>query len=116
MEEVAAFMNKLPNSMKNVVEKIKNIEIRDLFPEPSAADVGSVGERKTLGELFSVAKSETKVQVQNANRLSGEKLPAEGVGEANPNIVRTNMLKEKYSHLSARHFKLWTIIYWSSIF
>ncbi|WP_252198884.1 TNT domain-containing protein [Bacillus mycoides] len=46
--------------MKNVVEKIKDIGIRDLSPEPSAAGVGSVGERKTLGELFSVVKSETK--------------------------------------------------------
>ncbi|KIV72518.1 Putative toxin component near putative ESAT-related protein, repetitive [Bacillus mycoides] len=51
-------MNKLPDSMKNVVEKIKNIEIPNLFPEPSLAGIG--GERKTLGELFSVAKSETK--------------------------------------------------------
>ncbi|MGF2714766.1 glycohydrolase toxin TNT-related protein [Bacillus cereus] len=60
LEEVAAFMNKLPGSMKNVGEKIKNIEIPNVFPEPSAAGVGNVGERKTLGELFSVAKSETK--------------------------------------------------------
>ncbi|EOP59315.1 hypothetical protein KOY_05209 [Bacillus cereus VDM021] len=77
-EEVAALTNKLPG-MKNALEKIRNIEIRDLSPEPSAAGVGSVEERKTLGELFSVAKSETKGQAQNANRLSGEKLPAEGV-------------------------------------
>ncbi|MED1013157.1 deaminase domain-containing protein [Bacillus mycoides] len=53
-EEVTALMNKLPNS---IVEKIKNIEIPNLF-EPSYAGIG--GERKTLGELFSVAKSETK--------------------------------------------------------
>ncbi|OFD36330.1 hypothetical protein BWGOE2_54710 [Bacillus mycoides] len=53
-------MNKLPNSMKNVVEKIKNIEIPNISPEPSAAGVGGVGERKTLGELFSAVKSETK--------------------------------------------------------
>ncbi|MEK0224262.1 hypothetical protein [Bacillus proteolyticus] len=72
-------MNKLPDSMKNVVEKIKNIHIPNVFPETLAAGVGNVGERKTLGALFSVAKSETKVQAQNANRLSGEKLPAEGV-------------------------------------
>ncbi|PFM65465.1 hypothetical protein COJ48_06365 [Bacillus cereus] len=58
LEEVAAFMNKLPGSMKNVGEKIKNIEIPNLFPEPALAGIG--GERKTLGELFSVAKSETK--------------------------------------------------------
>ncbi|MED1559359.1 hypothetical protein [Bacillus paramycoides] len=95
-------MNKLPNSMKNVVEKIKNIEIPNLFPEPALAGIGNGGGRNALGgELLSVAKSETKGQAQNVNRLSGEKLPAEGVGEANPNIVRTNMLKEKYSHLSA---------------
>ncbi|OSX90524.1 hypothetical protein BTJ45_03457 [Bacillus mycoides] len=86
MEEVAAFMNKLPGSMKNVVEKIKNIEIPNLFPKPSAAGVGSVGERKTLGELFSVAKSETKGQAQNANRLSGEKFdnPSLNIGEKTP--------------------------------
>ncbi|PGE80708.1 cytoplasmic protein, partial [Bacillus pseudomycoides] len=34
MEEVTAFMNKLPYSMKNVGEKIKNIEIPNLFHEP----------------------------------------------------------------------------------
>ncbi|WP_239693990.1 hypothetical protein [Bacillus cereus] len=53
-------MNKLPNSMKNVRKKIKNIHIPNVFPEPLAAGVGNVGERKTLGALFSVAKSETK--------------------------------------------------------
>ncbi|MGE6599696.1 deaminase domain-containing protein [Bacillus proteolyticus] len=67
-------MNKLPKSMKNVGKKIKNIEIPNVFPEPSVAGVGNVGEGNTLGgELFSVAKSETKGQAQNANRLSGEK-------------------------------------------
>ncbi|CAI8706913.1 Cytoplasmic protein [Bacillus sp. IT-79MI2] len=60
MEEVTAFMNKLPYSMKNVGEKIKNIHIPNVFPEPLAAGVGNVGERKTLGTLFSVAKIETK--------------------------------------------------------
>ncbi|OFD51549.1 hypothetical protein BWGOE3_09650 [Bacillus mycoides] len=73
LEEIMAFTNKLPSSMKNVAEKIKNIEIPNLFRETAAAGVGSVEERKTLGELFSVAKSETKGQAQNANRLSGEK-------------------------------------------
>ncbi|MEK0224252.1 deaminase domain-containing protein [Bacillus proteolyticus] len=54
-------MNKLPNSMKNVVEKIKNIEIPNLFSEPLLAGVGNGGGRNALGgELFSVAKSETK--------------------------------------------------------
>ncbi|MED1436628.1 hypothetical protein [Bacillus mycoides] len=65
-------MNKLPKSMKNVVEKIKNIEIPNLFHEPSAAGVGSVEERKTLGSLFSVAKSETKStgkDVRNINEI-----------------------------------------------
>ncbi|MFS8351778.1 T7SS effector LXG polymorphic toxin [Bacillus nitratireducens] len=81
-EEVETFMNKLPDSMKNVREKIKNIEIPNVFPEPALASGGKVGERKTLGELFSVAKSETKEQAQNTNRLSGEKLPAEGSGKA----------------------------------
>ncbi|EJR97472.1 glycohydrolase toxin TNT-related protein [Bacillus mycoides] len=60
LEEVTALMNKLPSSMKNVVEKIKNIEIPNFSLEPSAAGVGNVGERKTLGALFSVVKSETK--------------------------------------------------------
>ncbi|MED1629262.1 HNH endonuclease [Bacillus mycoides] len=64
-------MNKLPNSMKNVGEKIKNIHIPNVFPEPLAAGVGNVGERKTLGELFSVAKSETK-GTGNGNRLNLE--------------------------------------------
>ncbi|PEI83574.1 cytoplasmic protein [Bacillus pseudomycoides] len=36
------------------------MEIRDLSPETSAAGVGSVEERKTLGTLFSVAKNKTK--------------------------------------------------------
>ncbi|HDR7601851.1 TPA: hypothetical protein QCX65_005342 [Bacillus mycoides] len=53
-------MNKLPNSMKNVGEKIKNIHIPSVFPEPLAAGVGNVGERKTLGALFSAVKSGTK--------------------------------------------------------
>ncbi|WP_260870061.1 hypothetical protein [Bacillus nitratireducens] len=43
MEEVTALMNKLPSSMKNVAEKIKNIEIPNLFPEPSLASGGKVG-------------------------------------------------------------------------
>jgi len=51
-------MNKLPGSMKNVVEKIKNIEIPNLFPEPLLAGIG--GERKTLGELFSAVNSGTR--------------------------------------------------------
>ncbi|WP_274605859.1 deaminase domain-containing protein, partial [Bacillus cereus group sp. N8] len=42
-EEVEAFMNKLPDSMKNVGEKIKNIEIPNLFPEPLLAGGGKVG-------------------------------------------------------------------------
>ncbi|PES82480.1 hypothetical protein CN327_29230 [Bacillus cereus] len=58
-EKVAALTNKLPG-MKNALEKIRNMEIRDLSPETSATGVGSVEERKTLGTLFSVAKSETK--------------------------------------------------------
>nr|WP_252198907.1 CdiA family toxin C-terminal domain-containing protein [Bacillus mycoides] len=58
-EEVAALTNKLPG-MKNALEKIRNMEIRDLSPETSAAGVGSVEERKTLGELFSAFKSGTK--------------------------------------------------------
>ena len=72
-EEVAALTNKSPD-MKNALEKIKNIEIRDLSPEPSAAGVGSVEERKTLGELFSVAKSETKGTGKNSEitEITGE--------------------------------------------
>ncbi|MED1559332.1 HNH endonuclease, partial [Bacillus paramycoides] len=70
-EEVTALMNKLPNS---IVEKIKNIEIPNLF-ELSYAGIG--GERKTLGELFSVAKSETK----------GTGNPSKVVNEANLNNI-----------------------------
>ncbi len=40
--------------------RLKNIHIPNVFPEPLAAGVGNVGGRKTLGALFSVAKSETK--------------------------------------------------------
>ncbi|WP_321145677.1 AHH domain-containing protein, partial [Bacillus mycoides] len=36
-------MNKFPGSMKNVVEKIKNIEIPNVFPELSLAGGGKVG-------------------------------------------------------------------------
>ncbi|WP_234705741.1 deaminase domain-containing protein [Bacillus mycoides] len=54
-------MNKFPGSMKNVREKIKNIEIPNLFHEPLLAGVGNGGGRNALGgDLFSVAKSETK--------------------------------------------------------
>ncbi|KMQ11478.1 hypothetical protein TU70_31070 [Bacillus mycoides] len=53
-------MNKLPNSMKNVMKKIKNIKIPNLFPDSSLASIGNGAERNALGELFSVAKSETK--------------------------------------------------------
>ncbi|MEQ3592991.1 deaminase domain-containing protein [Bacillus albus] len=53
-------MNKLPKSMKNVGEKIKNIEIPNLSPELAGAGAGTVGDRKTLGELFSAVKSEAK--------------------------------------------------------
>ncbi|EOQ18020.1 hypothetical protein KOY_05463, partial [Bacillus cereus VDM021] len=61
LEEVTALINKLPSSIKNVGEKIKNIEIPNLFPEPLLAGVGNGGGRNPLGgELFSVAKSETK--------------------------------------------------------
>ena len=69
LEEITALMNKLPSSMKNVVEKIKNIEIPDLSPKTSLAGVGNVGERKTLGELFSVAKSETKGKGENLRKI-----------------------------------------------
>ncbi|PFF27647.1 hypothetical protein CN327_29040 [Bacillus cereus] len=55
--EVTALMNKLPDSMKNVVGKIKNIEIPNLFPELALAGIG--GERKTLGELFSAGTGGT---------------------------------------------------------
>lgn len=46
--------------MKNVWEKIKNIAIPNIFPEPLFAGIGNAGERKALGKLFSVAKSETR--------------------------------------------------------
>ncbi|HDR7600717.1 TPA: DNA/RNA non-specific endonuclease [Bacillus mycoides] len=56
LEEVTALMNKLPDS---IVEKIKNIEIPNLFPEPVLAGGGNIGERKTLGELFSAGTEGT---------------------------------------------------------
>ncbi|PGM79386.1 hypothetical protein CN957_16555 [Bacillus cereus] len=55
LEEVTALINKLPSS---IVEKIKNIEIPNVFPEPALAGIG--GERKTLGELFSAVNSGTR--------------------------------------------------------
>ncbi|OSX90533.1 hypothetical protein BTJ45_03466 [Bacillus mycoides] len=81
-------MNKLPNSMKNVAEKIKNIEIPNLFREAAAAGVGSVEERKTLGELFSVAKSETK-----------------GTGESGipPRYGERKITDEEYEALRKKH-------------
>ncbi|EJR97461.1 DNA/RNA non-specific endonuclease [Bacillus mycoides] len=72
-------MNKLPNSMKNVVEKIKNIEIPNVFPELSAAGVGSVEERKTLGALFS-AKGTVNRTVNGTGGASGVKTLV-GAGE-----------------------------------
>ena len=64
LEEVTALVNKLPSSMKNglknALEKIKNIEIPNLFREPAIVGIGSVEVRKTLGELFSAFKSGTK--------------------------------------------------------
>ncbi|MEK4835091.1 T7SS effector LXG polymorphic toxin [Bacillus sp. FSL H8-0545] len=43
LEEVTALMNKLPSSMKNVVEKIKNIEIPNFGPKTSFAGIGNGG-------------------------------------------------------------------------
>ncbi len=60
-------MNKLPNSMKNVVEKIKNIHIPNVSPKLSVAGFGNVGERKILGELVSAVKSETKGTGEGSN-------------------------------------------------
>ncbi|OSX97811.1 hypothetical protein MN034_28345 (plasmid) [Bacillus mycoides] len=65
MEEATALMNKLPNS---IVEKIKNINFLNVFDELSVAGFGNIGERKALGELFSVAKSETKGTVNRTVR------------------------------------------------
>ncbi|WP_426940620.1 DNA/RNA non-specific endonuclease (plasmid) [Bacillus mycoides] len=72
LEEVTALMNKLPDSMKNVVEKIKNIEIPNLFPEPALAGGGNLGERKTLGELFS-ARGTVNRTVNGTGGASGVK-------------------------------------------
>ncbi|MEX0136654.1 glycohydrolase toxin TNT-related protein [Bacillus nitratireducens] len=70
LEEVMALMNKLPDSMKNVVEKIKNIEIPNLFPEPALAGIG--GERKTLGELFSAVNNPRTRLPRNDGHWKGE--------------------------------------------
>ncbi len=43
LEEITALVNKLPSSMKNVLEKIKNIEIPGLFREPLLAGIGNGG-------------------------------------------------------------------------
>jgi hypothetical protein len=55
LEEVTALMNKLPDSMKNVGEKIKNIEIPNVF-EPSYAGVGKVGGSNSLKDTYQLMK------------------------------------------------------------
>ncbi|MED1013140.1 T7SS effector LXG polymorphic toxin [Bacillus mycoides] len=91
LEEIMAFTNKLPSSMKNVVEKIKNIEIPNLFRETAAAGVGSVEERKTLGELFSVAKSETKGTGDGSRLIPGT--PGKVTGGSSSKLGK-NMFEE----------------------
>ncbi len=43
LEEITALVNKLPSSMKNGLEKVKNIEIPGLFREPLLAGIGNGG-------------------------------------------------------------------------
>ncbi len=85
-------MNKLPGSMKNVGEKIKNIEIPNVFPEPSAAGVGNVGERKTLGELFSTGTQGTVNRTVNGTAGASGVKTLVGAGEHFTN-GRKNRLK-----------------------
>ncbi|OFD70210.1 MULTISPECIES: HNH endonuclease [Bacillus cereus group] len=106
-EEVETFMNKLPDSMKNVREKIKNIEIPNLFPEPALASGGKVGERKTLGELFSVAKSETK-GTGNGNRLNLEDITS-GILKTKPmNSPKPDKWYKKGGSISIDDNGTWT--------
>ncbi|MGE7875271.1 hypothetical protein [Bacillus paramycoides] len=102
-------MNKLPYSMKNVGEKIKNIHIPNVFPEPLLAGVGSVGERKTLGELFSIVKSGTKgtgegSRIKDISKLTTEDIPTAKSGKFNDffNSLSSNELDELWQDKKIR--------------
>ncbi|WP_329767634.1 DNA/RNA non-specific endonuclease, partial [Bacillus nitratireducens] len=89
LEEVTALMNKLPDS---IVEKIKNIEIPNLFPEPVLAGGGNIGERKTLGELFSAGTEGTVNRTVNGTGGASGVKTLVGAGEHFTN-GRKNRLK-----------------------
>ncbi|MEN1939393.1 deaminase domain-containing protein [Paenibacillus sp. 102] len=85
-EEVEAFMNKLPDSMKNVEEKIKNIEIPNVFPEPSLAGGGKVGGSNSLKDAYQFMKETgEKVFGKGTDNLIGEVL------EDRSRVVRTKL-------------------------
>ncbi|PGM60556.1 hypothetical protein CN947_16785 [Bacillus cereus] len=88
--------------MKNVVEKIKNIEIPDLFPEPSLADIGNVGERKTLGALFSAVKSETKGTVNTVHKSEIDEVIKNDY-DIDGNVVNRSIVPKGYD--SVEEFK-----------
>ncbi|MDF2082025.1 HNH endonuclease [Bacillus pseudomycoides] len=108
LEEVTALINKLPSSIKNVGEKIKNIEIPNLFPEPLLAGVGNGGGRNPLGgELFSVAKSETK-GTGNRNRLNLEDITS-GILKTKPmNSPKPDKWYKKGGSISIDDNGTWT--------
>lgn len=108
LEEVTVLINKLPSSMKNFGEKIKNIEIPNLFPEPLLAGVGNGGGRNPLGgELFSVAKSETK-GTGNRNRLNLEDITS-GILKTKPmNSPKPDKWYKKGGSISIDDNGTWT--------
>ncbi|KIV72543.1 Putative toxin component near putative ESAT-related protein, repetitive [Bacillus mycoides] len=79
LEEVTALMNKLPSS---IVEKIKNIEIPNVFPEPALAGIGKSGGGglDSLKDAYQFMKE------------TGEKVFGKGTGE---DKVDYGKLKEK---------------------
>ncbi|MED1559364.1 T7SS effector LXG polymorphic toxin [Bacillus paramycoides] len=75
LEEVTALMNKLPGSMKNVVEKIKNIEIPNVFPEPALAGIGKSG-----GGGLDSLKDTYQFMKENVEKVFGKDTVKSGSG------------------------------------
>ncbi|WP_144466783.1 T7SS effector LXG polymorphic toxin [Bacillus nitratireducens] len=87
LEEITALMNKLPDSMKNVVEKIKNIEIPNLFPEPALASGGKFGGSNSLKDTYQLMK-------ENVEKVFG-KDTVKG-SNTKPNKIKLTPEREKY--------------------
>ncbi len=77
LEEITALVNKLPGSMKNGLEKVKNIEIPGLFREPLLAGIGNGGG----GGLDAL-----KDAAHQFMKKTGEKVFGTGTGEGSKAI------------------------------